>query len=100
MKNQWRALDEKVKTWLDAGKYVSWSGEMVDDQTPQGADTVEVTSTPAGAANSGASLLELQLPGILSEAELMAEVDLDEVLVMVGKTRKQTGPARVRHHLS
>lgn len=100
VKNEWRELNERMKTWLDAGQYVSWAGEKMDDEATHVPITVQAASTPAEAASSGASLFELWLPGILSEAELSAEVNLDEVLVMVGNTKKQTGPARVRYHFN
>jgi arginine-tRNA-protein transferase len=110
---EWSPLDDGMCKLMDERKYVSMSRER-DAKTLQAAAKESGESTtdaedldltakanpnhteksiyptpshpvPVDAANSGLSLLELGMPGVLSHSQLQQEVDLDDVKISLGR---------------
>jgi arginine-tRNA-protein transferase len=110
---EWSPLDDGMCKLMDERKYVSMSRER-DAKTIQAATKESGESTtdaedldltakanpnhteksiyptpshpvPVDAANSGLSLLELGMPGVLSHSQLQQEVDLDDVKISLGR---------------
>lgn len=107
--HDWDPLDDEMRALMESSKYASMSLERrrralqqaVDDAENQhgseSAATKEAKSaltafnksqhvrepTPIAATESGLSLLQLGMPGILSHAQLLVHVDLDSMKVLL-----------------
>ncbi|KAK4540644.1 hypothetical protein LTR36_008975 [Oleoguttula mirabilis] len=111
---QWDLLDEEMRSLMDRRKYASMSNERqrqarlqehagrvhCGDKSPTLTETTDESAeasatadeeeqvrhpVPVDAFNSGLSLLELGMPGVLSLDELRAEVDLETMKVYLGQ---------------
>lgn len=105
----WDPLDDNMRALMEKRKYVSMSRERtlpaVQDasatsapDTTAGAATVDVESNglrdpyplpphpvPLEAGNSGLSLLELGMPGVLTLSELRSQIDLGQIKITLGR---------------
>lgn len=80
---EWSRLDEKLLGLLDQKKYVSLVREQMTDASDIPPDFA--LPDPKEAADSGRSLLSLGMPGIPKANGLEREIDLDSMLVFLGK---------------
>ncbi|KAK5007874.1 Arginyl-tRNA--protein transferase 1 [Cryomyces antarcticus] len=92
---QWNAMDDEMRALLDTQKYVSISRERrlateqneateADKSEPDkhsGAtvDQQYLFDDPAEAADSGLSLFDLTMPGMMTANEVMEHIDLDHI---------------------
>lgn len=102
----WDPLDDKMRALMEKRKYVSMArersssraeAESATDATagasaspPEDAATRDpypppLHPVPVEAANSGLSLIELGMPGVLTLSELKSQVDLDHMRISLGR---------------
>ncbi|KAJ9623513.1 Arginyl-tRNA--protein transferase 1 [Taxawa tesnikishii (nom. ined.)] len=94
----WDPLDGELRTLLDRKKYVSlsrfcWVGRGEDVETNElrvSEDQGFPYPVPAEAADSGLSLLELQMPGVLGLEAVRSEVNLDDMCITFDRRRAHT----------
>lgn len=98
---QWDPLDDEMARLMDARKWVSMSRERQARSTQQNTTTISAENSdpidqatvypppshpvPVEAANSGLSLLELGMPGVLPLGQLQQEVDLNDMRIHLGR---------------
>jgi arginine-tRNA-protein transferase len=109
---EWSPLDEEMCRLMDERKWVSMSRERdagasqkaaavtrksTTDEAELSSATAEPKPTetsiyptpshpvPVDAANSSLSLLELGMPGVLSLSQLQQRIDLDDVMISLGR---------------
>lgn len=108
---EWSPLDEEMCRLMDERKWVSMSRERdagasqkataitsentTDKEASDPTATTKPTETsiyptpshpiPVDAANSNLSLLELGMPGVLSLTQLQQHIDLDDVMISLGR---------------
>lgn len=108
---EWSPLDEGMCRLMDERKWVSMSRERgsrssqkaaavtsektIDTEASDPTTTSEHTEIsiyptpshpiPVDAANSNLSLLELGMPGVLSLTQLQQQIDLDDVMISLGR---------------
>lgn len=105
----WDPLDAKMRELMDKRRYVSMSRERSSSRTEieSGSTASDTTASasasppeqgatrdpyppashpvPVEAANSGLSLIELGMPGVLTLSELRLRVNLDEIKISLGR---------------
>lgn len=90
---EWDPLDDELKSLMESRKYASMSEERARKaQKQQGGNDVEMEDEithplPLDAMQSGLSLLELGMPGVLSLARVKEEINVDEMKVHPGQGR-------------
>lgn len=102
---QWQPLNDEMKARLDRKGFISLSrdrlgeskiGEAGPANTSKPAPVV--FTSPKAAERSGQSLIQFRMPGILTQDELDADVDLSKIVIQLGQANKpQFAPAAVCH---
>lgn len=89
---EWDPLDDELRGLMERRKYASMSEERARKAKSGegGGEDVEMEdeilhSSPAAAMDSGLSLLELGMPGVLSLEKVKEQVDLDSMKVHLGQ---------------
>ena len=121
---EWNLLDEEMCRLMDRRKWVSMSRErdagagqevaaVASEKTTDTEASASITPskptetsvyptpshpTPIDAANSNLSLLELGMPGVLSLAQLQQRIDLDDVMISLGRGGIHRTPDIVSWH--
>lgn len=109
--NKWDQLDDDHKARLDREGFVSLSRDLTSEKIRNGSRSTvpedgfsEAESSRGGAGldkptdvqDSGRSLLDAGLPGIMSQRELQDNADLDSMMVRFGpEAEAQFAPAQV-----
>jgi len=105
----WDPLDDEMRALMEKRKYVSMSRERSILRTESGSGSTATDATagastsppedgatgdpypppshpvPVDAANSGLSLIELGMPGVLTLSELKSQVNLDHMKISLGR---------------
>lgn len=100
----WDPLDEGMKNLMETRKYASMSEERArkvqkqqDEATEGSKEVIEeeiLHPLPLQAMNSGLSLLQMGMPGVLTPARLKEEVNLDEMKIHFGQGRVHLATVR------
>lgn len=97
--NSWDRLDEEYLSRLDHEGFVSLSREVASSaRTPQSGTVTPppFPKEPKAAQNSRLSVMELELPGIVSLQDLEDKIDMSSVIMQIGSAgNTQLAPAGV-----
>ena len=86
MSYHWHPLDD-FKPKLDQTKFVSLDVEVPEVDSSGSGGSIWQYKTPVEVENSEQGLLATGMPGLLSKEQLQHEINLDEVLVFLGRNK-------------